>query len=106
MRHVFSGKGRSKFRSTIVDALREQDKSLTEGRQLVIQFEEEKKGYTGSYECKIDASACAFTVDFKNTDPTRFPARIKAAARALCQEGYDGIYEISHKAGELTIRKK
>jgi hypothetical protein len=106
MIYTFSGNGRSKFMPAITEALKEQKQLLISGRQIVVHFESEKEGYLGIYEIRINPIACSFTVDFKNVDPTRFPARIKAAARALCQEGYDGTYEISHKAGELKIRKK
>lgn len=105
MIHTFSGLGRSKFMSAISEELREQKKTLASGRQIIVHFDADRKGYPGTFEVKINQAACSFTVDFKNTDPTRFPARIKAAARALCQEGYDGTYKISHKSGALTICK-
>lgn len=37
-------------------------------------------------------------------DATRFPARIKAAATALLNCGYEGRFDISHSDGLLTIR--
>jgi len=89
----------------ITEALKEQKQTLMAGRQIVIQLEAEKEGYSGTFDCKMNPSACSITVNFKNPDPTRFPARIKAAARAICQEGFDGTFEISQKAGILTIRK-
>jgi hypothetical protein len=105
MTYTFSGNGRSKFIPAITEALKEQKQTLVAGRQIVIQLEAEKEGYPGTFYCKINPSACSITINFKNPDPTRFPARIRAAARALCQEGFDGTFEISQKAGILTIRK-
>jgi hypothetical protein len=106
MTYTFSGNGRSKFIPAITEALREQKHTLVAGGQIVIQLEAEKGGYPGTFDCKINPSICSITVNFRNPDSTRFPARIRATARALCQEGFDGTYEISHKAGIVTIRKK
>lgn len=105
MTYTFSGKGRSKFMLAITEALREQKQTLMIGRQLVIQLATKKEGYLGTYDCEINSSTSSITVNFKNPDPTRFPTRIKAAARVLCREGFDGTFEISHRAGTLTIKK-
>lgn len=46
----------------------------------------------------------SFVTDWTNPDPTRFPARIKAAATALLNCGYEGMFEVSHADGTLAIR--
>jgi hypothetical protein len=46
------------------------------------------------------------TANFNYKDETRFPARIKAAAIALCIEGFNGTFEISHYSGLVTIKLK
>jgi hypothetical protein len=105
MAYTFSGNGRSKFIPAITKALKDQKQTLVAGRQIVVQLEAEKEGHSGTFYCKTNPSACSIAVNFKNPDPTRFPARIRAAARALCQGGFEGTFEISQKAGILTIRK-
>ena len=105
MLHTFSGIGRSRFIPIIVESIKTQKRAFDLGSQVIIEFDEEKAGYPGSFEVNVNPSKEVFTVEFSNTDPTRFPARIKAAARALCQEGYNGRFEISHKAGTLKIMR-
>lgn len=75
------------------------------GRQIVIQLESEE-GYNGEYECRINPKTSLVTANFNYKDETRFPARIKAAAIALCIEGCNGTFEISHCSGLVTIKLK
>ena len=103
MLHTFSGVGRSRFIPVIVEAIKTQKQVFDSGNQVTIEFDEEKAGYPGSFEININPNKEVFTVEFSNTDSTRFPGRIKAAARALYQEAYNGRFEISHKTGTLKI---
>ncbi len=105
MLHIFSGNGRSRFIPIIVEAIKTQKQAFGSGKQITIEFDEEKAGYPGSFEVNINPNKEVFTVEFSNNDSTRFPARVKAAAGALCQEGFEGRFEISHKAGTLRIMR-
>ena len=105
MRHIISAKGRSKFIPQIKETIKNQRQVLTSGRQIIVEFDEEKTGYPGDFQININQDKAVLTVDFSNTDPTRFPARIRAAARALYEEGYEGKFRISHKAGTLKIMR-
>ncbi len=62
-------------------------------------------GYDGRVIVNIAPNnPVTFNTDWENADPTRFPARIKAAATALLNVGCKGKFEISHSSGSLTIR--
>jgi hypothetical protein len=62
-------------------------------------------GYDGRVIVTIRPNDCSdFGTDWEHPDPTRFPARIKAAATALRNCGCEGRYEVSHSDGSLTIR--
>jgi hypothetical protein len=105
MPYTFSCKSRSKFLPPIVEAIKLQRQDLASGKQIAIRLENEE-GYNGEYECKIIPKTFLVTANFNNKDETRFPARIKAAAIALCIEGFNGTFEISHYSGLVTIRRK
>jgi hypothetical protein len=64
------------------------------------------KGFEGDLYITIDPQnpAC-FVTNWTNTDPTWFPARIKAAATALRDSGYSGRFKITHDGGLLTMRQ-
>jgi len=70
----------------------------------VIRLESEE-GYKGKYRFEIDSAKSLITADYHYEDTSRFPARIKAAAIALCLEGFSGTFEISHDEGLLIIRQ-
>lgn len=62
-------------------------------------------GYHGRVEVVIDSDdAETFGTNWEGTDPTRFPARIRAAATALFNSACFGKFEISHEDGLLEIR--
>lgn len=63
-------------------------------------------GYDGDVNVNLAGSnSQTFESNWNNTDPSRFPARIKAAATALKDLGYVGRYRITHSEGVLTIRQ-
>jgi hypothetical protein len=105
MPYTFSCKSRSKFLPPIIKAIKQQRQDLTAGKQIVIQLVS-KEGYNGEYECKINLKTSLVAADFNYKDETRFPARIRAAAIALCIEGFNGTFEISHYSGLVTIKLK
>jgi hypothetical protein len=105
MPYTFPCKSRSKFLPPIIKTIKQQGQDLTAGKQIVIQLVS-KEGYNGEYECKINPETSLVTATFNNKDETRFPARIKAAAIALCIEGFNGTFEISHYSGLVTIKLK
>jgi len=103
MPYTFPCKSRSRFLNPIIKELRKHGQNLSIGQPVVVQLDDEK-GYKGTYQCKTKPEARIITVDFHYEDKTRFPARIKAAAIALCREEFAGTFEISHEKGRLTIR--
>jgi len=93
----------SNFLEEIEDALLENRDTLLLGTPLTIRFS--PKGYNGRIRVNIDrANSATFWADWESPDPTRFPARIKAAASALFRQGCFGEYLISHETGILTIQ--
>lgn len=105
MPYTFSCKSRSKFLPQIIKAIKQQKQDLILGKQIAIQLLS-KEGYNGEYECKINPKTSLVMANFNYKDETRFPARIKAAAIALCIEGYNGTFEISHCSGLVAIKLK
>jgi hypothetical protein len=105
MPYAFSCKSRSNFLPPIIKAIKQQRQDLISGRQIAIQLESEE-GYNGEYECRINSKTSLVTADFNYKDETRFPARIRAATIALCIEGFNGTFEMSHYSGLVTIKLK
>lgn len=61
-------------------------------------------GYAGRVLVTIRPNdTTSFETNWEGNDPTRFPARIKAAATALLNCGFLGCYEILHRDGNLEI---
>jgi hypothetical protein len=61
-------------------------------------------GYKGSIDVVIsDLKEQEFNADLELADWTRFPARIRAAATELRDQGYSGVFKISHDEGRLQI---
>jgi hypothetical protein len=70
----------------------------------LVQVNLEDGGYNGSVVVTIRKNdRKAFATDWEGADPTRFPARIKAAATALLHCGCEGRFKIAHRSGHLTI---
>jgi hypothetical protein len=95
---------RSQFLSACETAIREQRAGLDVGR--IVRVDLGGGGYNGS----INATICPneqgfFGADCELKDPTRFPARIRAAATALKNCECHGQFEILHLDGSITIRK-
>jgi hypothetical protein len=66
----------------------------------------EPGGYDHSVSVTISLdNTVDFETDWQGSDPTRFPARIKAAAAALLQQGMSGSFQISHQDGILSIKR-
>ena len=65
------------------------------------------KGYTGKMDIEVhkDAHFVAWTA-VRYDDPTCFPARIKAAATALLEEGQQGEFHVSAERDKLKIVRK
>ncbi|MBT3257955.1 MAG: DEAD/DEAH box helicase family protein [Deltaproteobacteria bacterium] len=72
------------------------------GREWTLHFE--KSGYTGAMEIEIENPGrfSAWTAR-RYDDPSRFPARIKAAATALFFEGYRGGFQVTAGPREVRI---
>ncbi len=103
MLHVISANGDSRFKPLIIEVVKSQRRALETGKQVTIDFDEDKAGYPGNFAININKEKAIFSVEFNNVDATRFPARIKAAARALYDLGYEGNFQIIHKNGLMTI---
>lgn len=94
---------RSKFLDACETAIREQQARLRAGK--VVHVDLHGGGYDGRVTVTIHtADRAVFGADWEHTDPTRFPARIRAAAAALLHCHCAGRFEISHSDGSLTIR--
>jgi hypothetical protein len=72
------------------------------GREWTLHFE--KSGYTGTMEIEIENPGrfSAWTAR-RYDDPSRFPARIKAAATALFAEGFRGGFQVAAGPREVRI---
>jgi hypothetical protein len=94
---------RSQFLTACESAIREHRAELHAGGVVHVDLQE--GGYDGRVIVTIRATdRMAFGTDWERTDPTRFPARINAAATALRNCDCEGRFEVSHSDGSLTIR--
>lgn len=89
--------GRSQFLDACATAIREQRAELDDGRTVTVDLNR-GGGYNGRLSVNIHAlDRTAFATDWERPDPTRFPARLKAAATALLHCGCTGRFELSHE---------
>lgn len=92
----------SRFVATVATALRAQEASAFPAKPIRVDFGT-TGGYRGRLKVTIGLDARHFDTDWQGKDPTRFPARIKAAATALRDVGMTGAFIITHENGNLTI---
>jgi hypothetical protein len=98
--------GRSLFLDACAAAIREQRAELDAGCSVTVDLNR-GGGYSGRVIVNIrTADGTTFATDWERPDPTRFPARLKAAATALLHCGCMGRFELLHKDGTLTIQAK
>ena len=96
---------RSKFIDACEAVIREHQSHLAAKTPVRVKLEE-PGGYDGRVIVNIDSKdRDLFGTDWEGTDPTRFPARIKAAATALLNCRCDGRFEILHSDGSLNITR-
>lgn len=94
---------RSKFLKVCENVISKNLVELDSGGVVHVGLEE--GGYNGRVIVEIlPNDRSFFETDWESKDPTRFPARIKAAATALKNSGCEGRYEISHLDGSLSIK--
>ncbi|MCL4748495.1 MAG: hypothetical protein KJZ83_24250, partial [Burkholderiaceae bacterium] len=81
--------------------------ALLTGVPIRIDMDTEKPGYSGRVVVEIRAGdGSGFGSDFEASDPTRFPARIRAAATALFTCGCPGQFLITHRNRVLEITQQ
>ena len=93
---------RSAFLAPCENAIRAARARLDSGEPIEIALDD--GGYAGRIEVEISDDATTFASDWENPDPSRFPARIRAAATALFNCGCRGRFVIEHRDGLLTVR--
>ena len=82
----------------------EREMPLDPGKTIVCNFQK-----VGGYELAVEVIIKPeeeFVSNREYRDPTRFPARIRAAATALRDTGNFGLYSISHRESVLTINQR
>lgn len=93
----------SQFLEACEAAIREHRAELDAGETVSVDLGD--GGYAGRIVVTIRSDdRTSFGTDWTSSDPTRFPARIKAAATALLNCGCQGAFEVSHTDGSLAIR--
>ncbi|MGV8150091.1 MAG: hypothetical protein ACLKAN_13925, partial [Alkaliphilus sp.] len=93
----------SSFLKGCEDAIRQNKELLAAGTSICANFS--PQGYNDEIRVNIEkTNSVSFWAEWENPDPTRFPARIKAAAYALFRQGCLGEFMISHDIGTLTIQ--
>jgi hypothetical protein len=98
---------RSDFLESCEQAIRHERATLTGGQSIRIELDAEKSGYPGRVVIEIrPEDGSTFSSDFEASDPTRFPARIRAAATALFNCGFSGRFLITHRDRLLEITQQ
>jgi hypothetical protein len=96
----------SDFLPTLESALQVESHKLAAGSAVTVHL-----GKGGGYDGTVTVTLRPplthdnFESDWDGRDPTRFPARIKAAATALRNAGWLGVFRLTHKDGELSIER-
>jgi hypothetical protein len=94
---------RSRFLQDCEDAIRRSKIVLKQSGAVCVKFT--PRGYDGEVVVTINPDErTAFETDWEGRDPTRFPARIKAAATALMNCGFSGQFLITHESGALKMQ--
>ena len=95
---------RSGFLKICEDVIYSGRKELEVGGIVRIKFDK-RGGYPGRIKVTIRPNdTVSFETNWEGNDPTRFPARIKAAATALLNCECLGCYEITHRNGTMEIQ--
>jgi len=96
---------RSGFTAICKDVIDRHKNNLYSGHPVNINLNK-PGGYAGRVKVTISAAdPNSFDTDWQANDPTRFPARIKAAATALHRCSHFGRFEITHKDGIIVIKR-
>ena len=94
------------FREIISHKLKENSVIFSDFGKIEIDLEADPAGYTGEVRVTIHPDLNeGFGSDWVSDDLTRFPARIKAAASALKDNGYKDDWMINHEDGIIKIQK-
>lgn len=93
---------RSRFFDAIEAALRAAERCPEAGGPLTVELA--PGGYDGAIVVDTSrGSPDRFEAEWERPDPTRFPARIRAAATVLHTRGCRGRYLVTHEDGSLII---
>lgn len=91
----------SEFSKLLKDGLR----VLEVERKVVVNLNK-AGGYRGKIEISIrNTNEGAFKTNFDNEDSSRFPARIKAVASELRNQGILGSFLVSHEEGMIEVER-
>ena len=95
---------RSKFTAPCKESIATQRERLETGQVITIPLGD--GGYAGQTIVILQGSHdTVFETDWAGRNPTRFPARIKAAATALRDCGCMGVFAISHADGVVSMQR-
>ncbi len=95
---------RSVFLETLLTSLTSRWDALNKGEMILVELGK-RGGYSGKHQVRIDRdSSQVFTCESFRGDPSRFPARIKAAARALHDLGGSGEFIVTHEDGLMSVQ--
>ena len=94
------------FREAISNSLNENKVIFSDSGEMEVELEAEASGYSGEVRVTIHPDLDeGFGSDWSGNDPTGFPARIRAAATAIKDNGYKDDYLIHHNDGLIKIQK-
>ena len=96
---------RSGLLTMIRDSIRDRKDSIRSGEQVEVVLKSAHDGYRGEHIVEIsDGQDKHFKVEAAFRDPSRFPARISAAASALRKLDLTGRFRIKHEKNSLWIQ--
>ena len=97
---------RSSFHQPCAQATEADRAKIASGSYIVIQVNAKADGYPGQFNVTIDPHDWRHVeAEPDISEPTRFGARIKAAATVLRDCGFSGDFDIWHEAGTIRLRK-
>ena len=93
---------RSSFLPAINGAFDAAEECPGSGTGVIVRLS--PQGYPGTVQVDVTEDASdSFDSDWEGADPTRFPARIRAAATVLRDRRCFGRFVVRHEQGHLTI---
>lgn len=98
----------SMYAPLIREALQKDPEALTNGQTVSVKVPIQaatKRGFERRVTVTVTADPDYFETDWPGADPSRFGAKLRAAATMLRQLGFEGAFVVEHEGQFITIAR-